>query len=613
MGWYGGAGARRVLGPVSLPGVRQTIPAPDPTTGIIECHWTSPYSVAVGTDWTTGIYLVKLTAGTGGQQKFVKFVVRDDASTANHYFQEAVTTAEAYNNWGGKSLYSFNSTNSQQAVKVSFDRPFSDGGGTGTFLWQWEYNMVRFLEREGYDVAYCTNIDTARLGTLLLLHKDFIDVGHDEYWSWDMRSNVENARAQHINLAFFAGNTCYWQIRLEPNSSGAADRTIVAYKETALTQDPYAIDKTKTNNNLVTTNWRSAPVNDPESKLVGVMYQYNPVNADIVIDNVSGAPWVFTGTGLTTGSHLGGLLGYEVDAIATGSPSPITRLGHSPYQNTSVNPPVTNYSDMTVYTGSGATVFATGSIQWAWGVDSWNAGASLVNPAAQQITRNVLHQFAGSGAAKDCQYILTPATSAVSAASGSATLSVSTNSYCTWSAASNATWLTITAGSSATGNGTISYAWSFNSGTTRSATITVADKTFTLTQSACTYSLSKSADSFAASGGRDSVTVTAPAGCAWTASSNQPWLTIASGASGTGNGTVTFNVAATTGSARDATLTIGGIPVAVHEASGCTYTLNPTTFSASAAGGNSSVSLVTSSSDCAWTATPSASWGPLTS
>src|SRR5207237_7497124 len=101
MGWYGGAGARRVLGPISLPGVAQPIPSPDPTTGIVECHWTSPYAVAVGSDWTTGIYLVKLTAGTSGRQKFVKFVVRDDASTANHYFQSAVTTSEAYNNWGG--------------------------------------------------------------------------------------------------------------------------------------------------------------------------------------------------------------------------------------------------------------------------------------------------------------------------------------------------------------------------------------------------------------------------------------------------------------------------------------------------------------------------------
>ena len=613
MGWYGGAGARRVFGPVSVPGVRQTIPPPDPTTGIVECHWTNPYAIVSGADWTTGIYLVKLTAGTTGVQKFVKFVVRDDASTANHYFQDAVTTAEAYNNWGGKSLYGFNSSNSQPAVKVSFDRPFVDGAGTGTFLWQWEYNMVRFLEREGYDVAYCTNIDTARRGTLLLRHKSFVVVGHDEYWSWDMRTNVESARTNHVNLAFFAANTCYWQIRLEANSSGTADRTIVGYKEQALTKDPFALDRTRTNDNLITTNWRASPVNDPESKLVGVMYGYDPVNADIVIDNVTGAPWVFAGTGLTTGSHLPGLLGYEVDAISTGSPTNIIRLGHSPYQNTSVNPPVTNYSDMTVYTGSGATVFATGSIQWAWGVDSWNAGATLVNPAAQRVTENVLHQFAGTAAANDCLYTISPATAAVSAAAGSSTLSVTTTPFCSWTATSNAAWLTITAGASGTGKGTVTYSFAQNAGPTRTAAITIADKTFTITQAACTYTLSKTADSFTAAGGTDSIAVTAPAGCAWTASSNQTWLTVTSGASGSGNGSVAFSVAATAGPARDATLTIGGIAVAVHQASGCTYTLAPTTVTEPAAGAADSVALTTSDAACAWTATPSAAWVTVTS
>ena len=94
--------------------------------------------------------------------------------------------------------------------------------------------MIRWLESKGYDVAYCSNVDTHENGPLLLRHKAFLSVGHDEYWSWEMRANVEAARDQGVDLAFFSANVSYWQIRFETSPiSGAADRTIVGYKETA--------------------------------------------------------------------------------------------------------------------------------------------------------------------------------------------------------------------------------------------------------------------------------------------------------------------------------------------------------------------------------------------
>ena len=119
------------------------------------------------------------------------------AGPSSFLFQCSVTTYEAYNNWpgtsfGGKSLYGFNSVNGA-AVKVSFNRPyyFDVGMGAGHFLnGGWEYCMVRFLEKEGYDLSYCTNIDVHENANLLLSHSGYLSVGHDEYWSWNMRANV---------------------------------------------------------------------------------------------------------------------------------------------------------------------------------------------------------------------------------------------------------------------------------------------------------------------------------------------------------------------------------------------------------------------------------------
>ena len=78
---------------------------------------------------------------------------------------------------------------------------------------------------------------------LLDLHKGWLSIGHDEYWTWQMRAHVEGARDRGVNLAFFSGNVCYWQIRLEPSVfTGEPHRTIVSYKDDALTRDPYALD-----------------------------------------------------------------------------------------------------------------------------------------------------------------------------------------------------------------------------------------------------------------------------------------------------------------------------------------------------------------------------------
>ena len=405
MGWYAGAGARRVAGPIVRDGIAQEIPPPDPVTGLVECAWRDPYRVdtrdAAG-PWPTGIYLARLTA-TSKPQSFIVFVVRDDARASALLFQSSVTTFAAYNNWGGKSLYGFNS-GSAPARKVSFDRPYAANpygvrlDGAGDFLRRWEYNAVRFLEREGYDVGYVTDVDSHQRPIAAAgappPHRVFLSIGHDEYWSSPMRAHVETARDLGVHLAFIGADACYWQIRFEPDRRGDADRTIVGYKEAAGALDPLARDGRPQNDNLITGRWRDLPVSRPEERLVGVMYAADPVDTDIVVSQAD--HWAFAGTGLENGDALRGLLGYEVDAMAGGGPRGIVRLAHSPFVDQGAQGS-TRYADMTIYAAeSGALVFAAGSVQWSWGLDGYNAPAwhtSRTSDAAQRITRNVLDRM----------------------------------------------------------------------------------------------------------------------------------------------------------------------------------------------------------------------------
>ncbi|BAZ13038.1 Ig domain protein group 1 domain protein [Calothrix sp. NIES-4071] len=437
MGWYGGKGGRQVAPAVFRKAVKQSEPIIDEATGLIECDWKDPYVLKIpnniddASQWASGFYLAKLTGSRSGKQSYIIFVVRDDGRPSDILFQSSVTTYQAYNNWGGMSLYRWNSRG-KQASKVSFNRPYAAspnkaaayGVGAGEFLTNvqpkrrtynagWEYNMVRWLEKNGYDVTYSTNIDTHenRLDELsgkpaLLLHKAFLSVGHDEYWSLKMRENVEAARDAGVSLGFFSANTCYWQIRFEPSRIGRdINRIIVGYKE-AKALDPYARDNNTDNDYLVTTTWRSEPIKRPEDALIGVMYDTFQVNADIVVTNTA-PQWFLADTQLSQTAQasnkllallspdkkemrLTGLLGYEVDKMFKSAPPNTIRIAHTPYRKSGR----TKYSDMTIYTtDSGASVFATGSIQWSWGLDNFNAPQlrpQLLSKDAQAITRNVL-------------------------------------------------------------------------------------------------------------------------------------------------------------------------------------------------------------------------------
>jgi hypothetical protein len=381
MGYYGGLGGRRMMPTITSPGTQQP-DCPMDSFGTAECNWINPYVLNIPstpdpTDWMSGIYLAKLTASTGPQQ-YIIFAVRDDGRFTDLIMAQTVNTYAAYNPWGGKSLYGTIarlSDEDHEAMKVSFNRPYwGDSNGTGNFFY-WEFGMIQQLEAEGYEISYATNVDVDANPNLLMSHKGFLAVGHDEYWSWKMRDNVEAARDAGISLGFFSGNNSYWQVRYEASPiSGAPQRTLVGYKNFWY-RDPITPSYFKTN------EFRYGPCNRSEDRMAGAMYVTQARPAFCVED---ASHWVFTGTRLQNGDCLtnpdgSSFLGYEVDSmIGPGSPANTQRMAHSP-----VDPKGTNYSDMTMYrAASGATVFATGSIAWSQTV-----------PQIKQITRNVLARF----------------------------------------------------------------------------------------------------------------------------------------------------------------------------------------------------------------------------
>lgn len=398
VGWYGGLGATLAarLGP--LDGDRQPECPRDEATGTIACDWTPSATLAVPTAWVSGVYLGVIQ--TESQfANFVVFVVRDDERTAELVYQQSVTTYQAYNDYPadgrrGKSLYgdSFGpetKSGTTRAVAVSFDRPYARDGG-GQFL-EWEIDFVRFLEREGYDVTYTTDLDTHAHGERLLRSRGFLSVGHDEYWSQAMYDAVERARDAGVHLGFFGANAAYWQMRLAPSAAGTPDRIMICYKDAAL--DPVQGPTT-------TVRWRDPLLGRPEQALIGVQY------GDIIADGVHGAyadyvvqnasHWVYADTGLADGDVIPGIVGYETDALDGTTARPVTRDDGAVLLSTS---PFVGYGGTSAVASSaiyqapsGAWVFAAGTIGWSLGLDDFGDRA-VPDRRLQQTTRNVLDAF----------------------------------------------------------------------------------------------------------------------------------------------------------------------------------------------------------------------------
>jgi len=344
LGYYNGAGARKMTpDPIAITQAQVQPPClTDDETGLIDCGNWSVLKDANGnalTAWTvppdatSGIYIAKLTRidGVPGSSHIV-FVVRDDSRASTVLFQTSDETWQAYNSYGGNSLYTGQpGTNPGRAYKVSYNRPFNTRENSPEdWLFNAEYPMVRWLEANGYDVSYFTGVDADRFGGAppgqggIRGHKVYLSVGHDEYWSGNQRKNVEAARDAGVHLAFLSGNEIFWKTRFEDSTAGspAEYRTLVSYKET------HANAKIDPLPDVWTGTWRdprfSPPADGgrPENSLSGTIFMVNDggdSNAAITVSSAFSRFWLWKNTDverLPSGQSLplaNGTLGYEWD------------------------------------------------------------------------------------------------------------------------------------------------------------------------------------------------------------------------------------------------------------------------------------------------------------
>jgi hypothetical protein len=346
------------------------------------------WTLDVPEDWPSSLYRAVFTADEDVCE--VYFVVRAARPNSPILLSIPFPTWQAYNRAGipGESIYW--SEQPTRASRVSFDRP---GGGPPPE--RWEEGMLRWLGPAGYDVDYCSGLDLHEGRDLLAGRRLLVLNGHDEYWSAEMRDNVEEFVRRGGNLAVFSGNTCWWQFRLEDDG-----RTMVCYR------DAVADPMSTVNPGLTTVEWSSAPVNRPENGLTGVSFRrgagtwgpYMQLMYEESYTTRFPEHWVFEGTKLGEGDTFGrGAIGYETDACdfteVDGVPVATGRDGTPPSFVVLATADLRHWhrygqggmATMGVFGLGAGTVFTASTVNW---------GNTLHDPAVDRITRNVLNRLA---------------------------------------------------------------------------------------------------------------------------------------------------------------------------------------------------------------------------
>ena len=400
MGYYGGLGGRhmRTLGPFK--GVVQA----DPPVGrkrVRDCHWEPCVSLIIPNDWLSGVYLGKLTAEREGLQSYVIFVVRDDRR-ADLIFQCSDNTWQAYNRWPNQfALYD----NGEHQwwwggdVQVSFNRPYGKYCqilnaplSTGSGEWfLWEFPFAYWIEAQGYDVTYVSNLDTHADPGGLLRAKGFLSVGHDEYWSIEMFQNVKSAIAAGVNVGFFSGNAVCGRILHGADVSGRANR---AFERIGVFGPPGGTIEFQSMNSLQ----HERPY---ANELIGA-HSTGPVTGGA--DWVCARPehWIFAGTGMKKDEGIPGLVGWEWH----GDPANIRGLEVVATAPTQSAPGKLNNGQFTatLYPGPRGNIVFNAATCW-WG-DGLSEPPGYVRPSVytspqgpdrrvQQITRNILERMRG--------------------------------------------------------------------------------------------------------------------------------------------------------------------------------------------------------------------------
>ncbi|MGI9007669.1 MAG: N,N-dimethylformamidase beta subunit family domain-containing protein [Streptosporangiaceae bacterium] len=388
LGWYRGAGGRLIM---CLPGCRSSQAAtaqppatsPGPVTGLIRAPWRVTDRAVIPPDAVSGYYEAKLEIVGGayaGAVGSVPLIVRQrpGAPASAVLVQVPVNTWEAYNRWGGMSLYQFGT--SLHAVEVSFDRPF-DPQMYDDMVTRLELPWVRFLERNGIDVSYQTDVGTDRAPGSLLHHRLVFSIGHDEYWTQRMRGAFDRALALSTNL-MFGSNSGEWRMRYT-----GGRRTIVEWRN-------HLIDPVR-NRRLDNGFFRTS--GEPECKLMGVQHQWAaqrnltaPPTSYTVVGPTSD-PWL-AAAGLTPGDVIPGVVGYEWDSLIPGCfAGQVVPLMSAHLRGSDG---VTRSADLVRATApTGGRVFAMGTMDLAWALDDLNGRSpssqvvAFVKAALRDLTR----------------------------------------------------------------------------------------------------------------------------------------------------------------------------------------------------------------------------------
>lgn len=394
MGYYGGKGGRHMVRLGSFAGRRQEDPLMT-IERLRECNWESATTFTIPEDWPSGVYLGKLSIDEPfGKQSYVIFVVKSRRKS-DILCQVSDLTWQSYNKWPFRdSLYDDGSTAVWYIgpkVRVSFDRPYAKypqlfdaplSAGSGEYL-LWEHPMTYWLEQQGYDVTYCSNLDLHFSPDILNSSKVFLSVGHDEYWTREMFDAAIKARDNGLSLAFFSGNSINGEILLYDSFNGTLGR-----------------------------NFARKQKFDDEEKLMGVT-SYGVGFGDWTVKNAG--HWIYKGTGLKNGDKIPGIIGWEYHGPPTPNIAGLEVVAEGPLSAPSQKP-----HTAVVYPGpKGNWVFNAGTIWWAEGLSSppghipagesgmeeflrpgefpagHNPGGRTfgVNPDVQKITANILDRM----------------------------------------------------------------------------------------------------------------------------------------------------------------------------------------------------------------------------
>ena len=407
-----GAKVETVFSKSGIRGAEHSIPENASSHG---CKWPVGFRMSIPANWKSGYYEVLFrTEDRGG--KFVHrnrrsaeggcyFILRaaNPGENSKILLQFSVNTYNAYNNWGGSSLYGFHGRAKLQGNRVSFHRP------PRTLFPNWEAPFVAWAENNGYELEYASNMDLELRPEILRNYRLVLSVGHDEYWSAPMRDNLEKFIADGGNAAFFSGNSVCWQVRWE-----AGDHALTCWKQW-FNQDPLYSQK---DHRLLSTLWSHHLVKRPENELTGVGFLhggYHRSHGQFMDGKGSYTVhrpdhWVFAGTNLKRKDEFGGkdtIVGYECDGCEIewrdglpfpthkdGTPKSFTILatcparwapGDSLWYDKWPSPDHSGNAVLGVYQ-NGGTVFTCGSTDWSHGLRG-------KDPRVIQITKNVLDRL----------------------------------------------------------------------------------------------------------------------------------------------------------------------------------------------------------------------------